>query len=157
VAGHLFRPVQLEAESDLAKAFAQIAFSSYIRPNNFVFALPPQPPNDLCALPSTKWRQVCGRPNEYKESYPWLYEYLYRDKGVPRYFAINKFTGPIRISIGYPNDLFPVLPGDERLNCKDFAAKVAKHFKAILMGEWIAGNLECMGRENAKSDLSSSH
>lgn len=98
------------SSQDLINAFAEIAFSSYIRPNNFVYALPPSPPDQHCDEAKLKTGAICGTREDYKAVYPWLYEYIFRDNGIPRYYAINKFTEPIKISIGYPNDLAPMGP-----------------------------------------------
>jgi|GEM_PF-2792266 len=50
------------------------------------------------------WDVLYAEDSFYKK-YPWLAEYLYRQKGVPDYAVINKWTKPIRISFGYPNNL----------------------------------------------------
>jgi len=121
------------SSKDLIDVFAEIAFSSYIRPNNFAYVLPPTPPHEHCAEPNTNAGTICGLPEEYKSNYPWLYEYLYRGNGVPRYFAINKFTGPIRISIGYPNDLFPLLSASDHRS--DSGAVIKDTTKRTSCGE----------------------
>lgn len=46
-------------------------------------------------------------PRGYEQQYPWLYEYLYRKQGAPRFYAINKWTKPIKVVFGFPNDLKP--------------------------------------------------
>lgn len=48
-------------------------------------------------------------PEGYRVQYPWLYEYMYREKGMPRYAAINKWDSsvPVRVALGFPNDLKP--------------------------------------------------
>lgn len=43
-------------------------------------------------------------PEYLKEKYPWLYPHIYPD-AAPRLLAINKWTKPIRISLGMPNNL----------------------------------------------------
>lgn len=47
------------------------------------------------------------RPEIIRPLYPWLYEFLFRDKGVPRFVALNKWNSPVRIAFGFPNDLKP--------------------------------------------------
>lgn len=42
-----------------------------------------------------------------KTSYPWLYPHLVPENGVPKPLAVNKWTQPIVISFGMPNDLKP--------------------------------------------------
>lgn len=59
--------------------------------------------------PELPW-DILFDPALFKPKYPWLYEYLYRDEGVPRYAAVNKWEKPIKISFGFPNDLQPVIP-----------------------------------------------
>ncbi len=118
------------SKQDLLSTFSEIAFSTYIRPNLFPEAMP-SPPYDDCSstaahpidtLVGLKRYSVrsegilnpdppalCATPADFHQRYPWLYEYLYRDHGMPRFFAINKWVVPIRISTGYPNDLAPLL------------------------------------------------
>ena len=116
------------SDKDLISAFAEIAFDSYIRPNNILYALPPEPPHERCTEEIVRQGKLCGTPPEYKESYPWLYEYLYRDEGTPRYYAINKWTGPIRISIGYPNDLIPALPANGQSASSESDIQAKPHY-----------------------------
>lgn len=47
-------------------------------------------------------------------SYHWLYQHIYHDAEPPKYMAINKWTRPFVISIGYPHDLKPSSPVDGR-------------------------------------------
>lgn len=130
---HVVLDGQDYSRQDLIDAFVEVALSSYIGPNAFPYAPPLPPSKILCSvdnlnastnypssyhlkrisatteghlLPDT---QLCTTPDEVKQRYPWLYEFVYREHGVPRYFAINKWTSSIRISIGYPEDLTPVL------------------------------------------------
>ncbi|MDE1152271.1 MAG: hypothetical protein PW788_07025 [Micavibrio sp.] len=42
-----------------------------------------------------------------KQSYPWMAEYIYRENGTPRFFAVNKWAEPVKIFFGYPNNLEP--------------------------------------------------
>lgn len=64
-----------------------------------------------------------NNPEEYfKKTYPWLHEYLYRELGTPRVNVINKWTKPVRISIGYPNGLKPYnWQENNGLSCSDGA------------------------------------
>lgn len=100
---------------ELLSAFVDITLSPFIRANHFPDPLR-LPPTEACTKPiySHSEQNICGTPAEYKTRYPWLYDFLYREKGEPKYFAVNKWTGPIRISLGYPADLAPVLSPDER-------------------------------------------
>lgn len=40
-------------------------------------------------------------------SYPWLYPHLVPEKGLPKPLAVDKWTQPIKITFGMPNDLEP--------------------------------------------------
>lgn len=44
----------------------------------------------------------------FRENYSWLSKLFASEKDLNRYFVINKWTQPIRISFGYPNDLKPM-------------------------------------------------
>ncbi|HRI77813.1 MAG TPA: hypothetical protein PLX33_12600 [Alphaproteobacteria bacterium] len=48
-------------------------------------------------------------PEGYRVQYPWLYEFMYREEGMPRYAAINKWdvSKPVRVTMGFPNGLKP--------------------------------------------------
>jgi hypothetical protein len=120
--------------NNLLLAFKEIAFSSFIAPNVFPDMVPP-PPFEPCARPTRSPSKICGTPTQYKERYPWLYEYLYRDHGTPKYFAINKWTGPIRISFGFPNDLAPVVSSHWQQSGTDEMRKQQSGNCA-----WTAGN-----------------
>ena len=91
------------SEAQLIYDFGLIAFSSFISYESPDFGLFNQYSyeNDKSSLFN---REV------FKSYYPWLYEYLYRDQGEPKYVAINKWTQPIRIELGYPNNLEPNIP-----------------------------------------------
>lgn len=43
--------------------------------------------------------------SQIRVEYPWLYPHLYPDQGLPRDMAIHKWTQPVKISFGMPNDL----------------------------------------------------
>lgn len=60
-------------------------------------------------MSSDETDDALATPEGYRVQYPWLYEYLYREKGMSRYVAINKWdsTKPLRIALGFPNDLKP--------------------------------------------------
>lgn len=82
--------------------FGQIAFSSFIQPNLF-------PERGLFnPFSNINGGKTDFNPYLFKKEYPWLYEYIFRDLGTPKYFALNKWQSPIRISLGYPNDLNPL-------------------------------------------------
>lgn len=42
-----------------------------------------------------------------QSAYPWLYPHLVPENGLPKPLAVNKWTQPIRIAFGMPNDLKP--------------------------------------------------
>lgn len=42
-----------------------------------------------------------------EKHYPWIFEHIYFPRGIPRFYALNKWIKPIQVSIGYPNDLRP--------------------------------------------------
>lgn len=42
-----------------------------------------------------------------RAAYPWLYPHLVPENGLPKPLAVNKWTQPINISFGMPNDLEP--------------------------------------------------
>lgn len=48
-------------------------------------------------------------PARFSKEYPWLYPHLYFPEGMPKAFVLNKWVKPIRISVGYPNDLKPYI------------------------------------------------
>jgi len=63
-------------------------------------------------------------PAGYREKYPWLYEFMYREKGTPRFYAINKWAQPVRISFGFPNDLQPYVSSTVEKNSHDLKSKL---------------------------------
>jgi len=40
-----------------------------------------------------------------KQAYPWLAPFIFRGNNAPKSAVINKWNKPIRVSMGYPNDL----------------------------------------------------
>ena len=60
----------------------------------------------------------------YKDKYPWLYEFMYREKGMPRFYAINKWAQPVRIAFGFPNDLKPYVSSKAEKTDPDVKAKL---------------------------------
>lgn len=76
---------------------------------------PPLEKQTAGPIPAGRWQaeqfvheqpwDVLYAENKFYKKYPWLAEYLYRQKGVPDYAVINKWIKPIRISFGYPNNL----------------------------------------------------
>lgn len=40
-----------------------------------------------------------------KNLYPWLLPHLYPQEGLPRLLVVNKWTGPVQVILGMPNDL----------------------------------------------------
>jgi hypothetical protein len=93
---------------DLITAFMQVAFNAYIHAQYKFPRLAYVPPYlDDKEETDNPVRSPVG----YKKHYPWLYEYLYREQGMPRYMAINKWVKPrVLISTGFPNDLKPLSP-----------------------------------------------
>lgn len=89
-------------------AFNNIAFSTYISDNVF--------PEEQLTYPILKTLPgTVSEAKNIKDAYPWLYELRYREEGMPKYVAVNKWTKPIRISLGFPNDLKPIrTPTSER-------------------------------------------
>ncbi|MCL4677703.1 MAG: hypothetical protein KJ017_03810 [Alphaproteobacteria bacterium] len=47
-------------------------------------------------------------------AYPWLYPHLVPENGLPKPLALNKWTQPIRIAFGMPNDLKPFDQASEK-------------------------------------------
>lgn len=96
------------SQKALAGAFVESAFSTWL-PVTVRGAYPQRtllPPMEV--LPENQGDPLYSAKG-YKAQYPWLYEYIYRDKGTPRYVALNKWAMPdIRVSIGFPNDLKPI-------------------------------------------------
>ena len=41
------------------------------------------------------------------KQYPWFANFIYFQEGMPDYVVVNKWNSPIRISIGWPNNLEP--------------------------------------------------
>lgn len=75
-----------------------------------VFGYPKQTPYSF--LPSAPWGLeerygALSTVQGYKDRYPWLYEYVYREKGMPAYWGLNKWAKPITISLGFPFGLKP--------------------------------------------------
>lgn len=102
---------KIYAGNALLSQFVNVSLSASIRPNSSPHWIT-FPPHSPCprAQPDTAFpfdEHSCANPAEFKSRYPWIYEYLYRDHGFPRYLAINKWLTPIRISLGYSNDLLP--------------------------------------------------
>lgn len=68
-------------------------------------------PSDL--LPAYVTEKVSWpffKPENIKQHYPWLEPYLFSNREAPRALAISKWTKPIRISLGLPNDMKPYSP-----------------------------------------------
>jgi len=82
---------------EIIDAFLQAAFTHPDETN----LLPWQIKSNLNYVADTE------RRSKIKEGYPWFYEYLYREKGTPQFFSLNKWAGPIVISTGFPNDSKP--------------------------------------------------
>lgn len=118
----------LPPHENLQEVQAQIAAqqpTTYQLDGGRVTVEPPEPPWDILYDPTI-----------FKRKYPWLYEYLYRDEGVPRYAAINKWTKPVRVSLGFPNDLKPLyIPETPK---QDGAQDVARfrQQQAAYLQEW---------------------
>lgn len=64
-------------------------------------------PHGIAAYPTANNDEygVLNNPSGYKARYPWLYEYIAREKGMPNYWGIYKWTKPVIISAGLPFDL----------------------------------------------------
>lgn len=97
-----------DIDENLFKKFSYVAFNSYIP---FLSHPSPYPYrweafNKISSV-LPLFSSVSNHEEYFKKSYPWLYEYLYREIGTPRVNVINKWTNPVRISIGYPNGLKP--------------------------------------------------
>lgn len=101
--------VTLDGESytryELVYTFLKSAISTYIPANQTRFDEALVPPLMMTEETDDALQTAEG----YRVQYPWIYEYMYRDKGMPRYAAINKWDSahPVRVAIGFPNDLKP--------------------------------------------------
>jgi len=82
----------------LVTTFIEAAFNPHIRRRTYI------PP--LFALRKDRDDPMTFKEG-YKIQYPWLYEFLYRDKGLPTFLSLKKWTHPPRVSTGFPNDLKP--------------------------------------------------
>ena len=142
---------------ELLDAFIEIAFDSYILPNSFPFAktLPPygscMNENPLTTGPSANHllrysevpaggdlydKDFCWKPEDVRLKYPWLYEYLYREHGFPRFFAINKWTSPIQITLGYPNDLKPITSSSSEPETSQARPSAEAPRTEVLLSDW---------------------
>lgn len=75
-----------------------------------VFAYPYRTPQDSPFRSFWKFDKKYGALSTaqgYKTRYPWLYEYIYREKGMPDYWGLNKWAKPVTISFGLPLGLKP--------------------------------------------------
>ncbi len=78
----------------LADIFLQVAIpSSFGKPGGI----------DFRPLSKQKRYSDFYRAENFKRNYPWLYPYLY-ESDPPALLAVNKWVGPIRISLGLPNN-----------------------------------------------------
>lgn len=93
----------------VAGALLRSALSTFILPNNSQM-------NRLWLPPQSQYQKEVRET--FRIQYPWLFEYRYRTQGIPRYVAINKWTKPVRISFGLPNDMEP-LPLSKGINRKE--------------------------------------
>jgi hypothetical protein len=113
----------------LARAFVEAAFSAVIpltswekHPESSVIPIPPYEPYEHHPIYSYNGEV-------FKKQYPWLYEYVFREKGVPRYVAVNKWTKDLRVSLGFPNGLKP----EQRI-----VPEGAPHMADALMSKGVA-------------------
>jgi len=121
-------------KEDIASVFVDTAFSTFIKPNVYPSTIPVLSQSCFTVGPSFRDHQGAGLNNPFSraratvnesgllvdvprlcldeptfyEEYPWIAEGLFREKGMPRFLAINKWKGRVKISIGYPNDLKPM-------------------------------------------------
>ena len=93
-------------KNDLINAFYAVAFGNDIPAKIYLPLLSGEPGNNNLLLDRKGWLPL-DMLGGLREGYPWLYPYIFNEGGSPRPFAINKWTGPIKISFGYPNDLKP--------------------------------------------------
>ena len=55
-----------------------------------------------------------------KSFYPWIYDHVFPEAGLPKFFAVNKWVASPRISFGMPNDLKVVSKDKSYANKKHF-------------------------------------
>jgi len=91
-------------KAELLKDFVNIAFSKQTEKSLGQFSSLSNRP----VYPVDFDGSTLLNPKKFKGSYPWFYEYVFRDQGTPPYGVINKWTKPIHISMGFPNDLRPL-------------------------------------------------
>lgn len=88
-------------KNELISAFMQAAFNPYIRQGTYI------PPFSFDAENANNPMKL---KEGYKTQYPWLYEFMYRDEGLPVFLSLAKWSRPMRVSTGFPNDLKPFKP-----------------------------------------------
>lgn len=107
----------ISISEETLKSFIEVAISNYLPVIQTFPELTSLPPlervseADGCEdancliVPVVKKEDSFLYPTEFKRRYPWLYEFVYRENGVPKTMVINKWTKPFKISVNYPLDL----------------------------------------------------